>query len=236
MCTMTRNIVRVLAVAVVSSLLFFSSCQRPAPAPRPALEATEPQLVDDANDRDDTYKILERKYLNDTLAFSVTKRNLDDAKEIAEELIEPNKHEQMVRVFFYDTDLTDSIDQPQLLYEWTKSQGLVLRYDLRLPPPKKPQRQGYPEYKVLSENRLIEKRVFWEVLIPGLSPRTKPKEIERICRIICYEEGIDDCSFYSTMEAYEANNSDSYSREHPEALKQGYLGMMQKGEFFPPSN
>jgi len=50
------------------------------------------------------------------------------------------------------------------------------------------------------------------------------------------EKSIDECSFYSTMEAYEANNSDSYRLEHPEALKQGYLGMMQKGKFLPPSN
>jgi len=106
----------------------------------------------------------------------------------------------------------DAFDNAQLLYEWTRSQGLVLRYDPRLPPPKKPQRQSYPEYKVLSEDRSVDEHITAEVLIPSLSARTKPEEIERICRIICYEECIDECSFYSTMEAYEASNSDSYRR------------------------
>ena len=236
MCTRTRNAVAVSAAAAVLSLLSFSSCRGPAVAPRTASEATGPELTYDANDRDCTYKILERTNVNDTLVFSVTKRNLDDARQIAQELIEPNKHEQMVRVFFYETDPTDSIDKAQLLYEWTRYQGLVLRYDLRLSPPKKPRRQSYPEYKVLSEDRSVEERVLAKVLIPSLSPRTKSGEIERICRIICYEESIDECSFYSTMEAYEASNSDSYRLAHREALKEGYLGMIRNGKFFPAGN
>ena len=231
-----RNIVGVSAVAVVLSLLSLPACRGPAVAPRTSTEATEPALIDDANDGDSSYRILERTHINDTLVFSVTKRNLEDAKQIAQELVEPNRHEQMVRVFFYDTDPTNSMDKAQLLYEWTRYQGLVLRYDLRLPAPKKPQRQGYPTYRVLSEDRSIEKRVFAKILIPSLSPRTKPEEIERICRIICYEESIDECSFYSTMEAYEASNSDSYRLEHPEALKDGYLGKMQNDKFLPPGS
>jgi hypothetical protein len=213
-----------------------SSCRGPAVAPRSAPEPTEPELTNDANDGDSSYKILERTHINDILVFSVTESSLDDAKQIAQELIEPNRHEQMVRVFFYEKDPTNSMDKAQLLYEWTRYQGLVLRYDLRLPAPKKPRRQSYPAYKVLSEDRSVEKRVVAQVLIPALSPRTESEEIERICRIICYEESIDECSFYSTMEAYEASNSDSYRLEHPGALKQGYLGKMQNGKFFPPGN
>ncbi|UCC99829.1 MAG: hypothetical protein JSW66_08080, partial [Phycisphaerales bacterium] len=105
-----RNIVAVSAVAVVLSLLSLSSCQGPAVAPRNAPEANEPELTSDANDGDSSYKILQRTHVNDTLVFSVTKRNLDDAKQIAQELIEPNRHEQMVRVFFYEKDPTNSMD------------------------------------------------------------------------------------------------------------------------------
>lgn len=231
-----RSTVWIRMATVAVSMMFLSSCQKSTPVATSAPVADVPKPGESSKGQDDGFKILEQKHLNGTLVFRVTMQNLDAAKEVAEALIKHNTHEDMVRVFFYDTGLPDPMGNAQLLYEWTRQSGLVLRYDLRLPPVKESLNQSFPEYTVLNRKTSNDKRVSGDILIPGLSRRTKPKEIERVCRIICYEEDIDDCSIYSTMDDYDADQFDASGGENSTVLKRNILCSIQNGKFIPPSN
>jgi hypothetical protein len=57
------------------------------------------------------------------------------------------------------------------------------------------------------------------------------KEIERVCRIIGYEEGMDDCVFYTTIDAYRAGQSSAAGQDSPAQSKQGALCSIEDGKF-----
>lgn len=93
---------------------------------------------------------------------------------------------------------------------------------------------GLPAYKVLfSAQKSDGGGKFGDVLVSSLSRSTPAKTREEIARKIAIKEGLVQVSFYSTEEAYKANNSESYSKAHPGAMKRGFLGTIQDGKFVP---
>lgn len=177
------------------------------------------------------YSVLERKMLNDALVISVQASDLSVAQEIAEELIAEEHNRRMIRVFLYSPEQVPNSDVPLIRYEWTPARGLVLSYDNRLPPPQDELDPTLPQYEILFRVRQVHNgRVYADVLVPGLSRAIPADARERIARAICRQENIADIVLYSTPDAYEANNSASYSRDHPEAMN-GLLGILENGEF-----
>lgn len=74
---------------------------------------------------------------------------------------------------------------------------------------------------------------FGDVWVPSLSRETSVAERERVIREIAAKEGINDLSIYSTEDAYKANVSESFAASHPNAMRQGFLGMLRDDEFTP---
>ncbi|WP_368411243.1 hypothetical protein [Paludisphaera mucosa] len=70
-----------------------------------------------------------------------------------------------------------------------------------------------------------------DVIVPSLSPKTPKTERESIARAIAQKERLDEAWFYSTEEAARANKSASFAEEHPDAMKRGYLGSLDHGQF-----
>jgi hypothetical protein len=91
-----------------------------------------------------------------------------------------------------------------------------------------------PHYTTLFSVDLISgKGKFGEVLIPSLSKEVKSSEREKNFRGIMDSEGWVSISAYSTEEAYKANSSESFSKAHPNALKNGFLGGIdENGKYY----
>ncbi|MCF7973776.1 MAG: hypothetical protein K9N55_08180 [Phycisphaerae bacterium] len=227
---MSKNLFLGMTVTVVMLILFVCSCQQSAPT------VTSPPMAETPDSQMDEFEILERKHVNETLVFNVTMRHLDAAKAMAEVLVLSNPQESKIQIFFHETGPAEGIGNAQLLYEWTGPTGLALRYDLRLPPPTESLDQSFPEYKVLSKKKTMDKRVFADILVPSLSDRTPAKEIERVCRIIRYEEGMDDCAFFTTMDAYLASQSSVAGQDNPVMSKSGVLCFLKDGKFILAGN
>lgn len=90
-----------------------------------------------------------------------------------------------------------------------------------------------PEYEIIDEIKLISGEKMGEVLIKSFSRNTPTLERETILREIAKRKGFGRVELYSTLEAQKANYSDSFSKKHPDALKTGYLGSLNKGKFIP---
>jgi hypothetical protein len=89
-----------------------------------------------------------------------------------------------------------------------------------------------PAYKVLfSAQKIGGGGKFGDVLVSSLSRKTPAKTREDIAKKIASKEGLSQLSLYSTDEAYRANNSESFSKAHPGAMKRGFLGSLQDGKF-----
>lgn len=58
--------------------------------------------------------------------------------------------------------------------------------------------------------------------------------MEHIAREISSRENFYQIDFYSTVEAQKANSSASYLKEHPNAIKEGYLGNWDGEKFNMP--
>lgn len=91
-----------------------------------------------------------------------------------------------------------------------------------------------PQYTTLFSVDLISgKGKFGEVLIPSLNKKIKSGEREEAFRGIMAAEGWVSISAYSTEDAYKANSSESFSKEHPNALKDGFLGGIdENGKYY----
>lgn len=91
-----------------------------------------------------------------------------------------------------------------------------------------------PTYTTLFSVDLISgKGKFGEVLIPTLSKEVKSIEREKTLRGIMDSEGWVSISAYSTEDAYKANSSESFSKQHPNALKDGFLGGIdENGKYY----
>lgn len=91
-----------------------------------------------------------------------------------------------------------------------------------------------PKYTTLFSVDLFSgKGKFGEVLIPSLNKKIKSGEREEAFRGIMAAEGWVSISAYSTEDAYKANSSESFSKEHPNALKDGFLGGIdENGKYY----
>lgn len=91
-----------------------------------------------------------------------------------------------------------------------------------------------PNYTTLFSVDLISgKGKFGEVLIPAFSKEVKSSEREKAFRGIMDVEGWVSISAYSSEEAYKANSSESFSKQHPNALKDGFLGGIdENGKYY----
>lgn len=89
-----------------------------------------------------------------------------------------------------------------------------------------------PSYKILlSLNLPNGKGRYGDILIPTLSRKTPVETRESIARKIAKAEHLTSLRLYSTEEAYKANISESYSKAHPNALRQGFMGSLEGGDF-----
>ncbi len=96
------------------------------------------------------------------------------------------------------------------------------------PPP------GFPEYEILFQtDDPLGRRVYAEVLVTALSPRTPKRDRRRVSRKIAELEGLDDLTLYCTRQAHEAHYSMDYADRHPDALARGLLGSLERGRFKP---
>lgn len=90
---------------------------------------------------------------------------------------------------------------------------------------------GLPAYRVVKvlTNGVVGRAS--DVIIPSLSPRSRRSEREEVARSIADKERLDEAWFYSTEDAQRANKSVSFASDHPEAMKKGYLGHLDHGQF-----
>ena len=88
-----------------------------------------------------------------------------------------------------------------------------------------------PPYKVLDAVNLLTGGRYGDVLIETLSRETPKEDRESALRRISEKEGFQQAAFYCSDDAYRANNSASFLRTHPGALKTCFLGSLQGGVF-----
>ena len=87
---------------------------------------------------------------------------------------------------------------------------------------------GIPAYRILYSGphrrpgKPMGKR--GDVMISSLTRKSPPAEVEAICVAIAKKEGFTSSAFYATEEAYRANESSDYLKQHPQALIKGFLG------------
>ncbi len=96
-----------------------------------------------------------------------------------------------------------------------------------------PSSASLPAYKMLFANDKLGGGRFGDALVPSLSRETPLSERERVARGIAQKERLTNLAIYSTEQAYEANTSASFLKEHPDALKQGFLGSLDENTFRP---
>jgi len=89
-----------------------------------------------------------------------------------------------------------------------------------------------PDYTVISAINLMSGGKHADILIPGISRNTPRETRSNIAFAILKKEGLKSLSMYSTKEAYEADYSSSFAKQHPDA-KKGCLGSisMDTGKF-----
>jgi len=180
------------------------------------------------------YRVVKRKIVNDTLILSVRADDLNEAQQIAERLVSSEAHSGAIRLFFYSQDQQPGVDVPLIRYERAPNGSLVNTYDNRLPPPTEERSLALPEFEILFRMKQMRNgRTYGDVLVPSFSRMTSVKVREDTVRAISKQERIDDITLYSTRGAYEANDSASYLDAHPNALREGLLGVLREGAFTP---
>jgi hypothetical protein len=92
---------------------------------------------------------------------------------------------------------------------------------------------GLPDYQMLFANDKLGGGRFGDALVPSLSRKTPVAERERVARGIAQKERLTELAIYSTEGAYKANVSASFLKEHPDALRQGFLGSLNESTFQP---
>lgn len=95
--------------------------------------------------------------------------------------------------------------------------------------------EGLPRYKILFQVNLFSgSGKYADILISSYNKNTPEAERESTLRKIIKKEGFVSAALYSTEDAYNANMSESFSKSHPNALKNGYLGMITESGIFTP--
>lgn len=86
------------------------------------------------------------------------------------------------------------------------------------------QNNNIPTYEILDTVDLINGNKFAEILITSFSKETSQQELETTAKKIAEEINVDEVDIYCSKEAQKANYSDSFSKEHPNAIEECYLG------------
>jgi hypothetical protein len=90
---------------------------------------------------------------------------------------------------------------------------------------------GLPAYTVLSAIDSLAGGRFGDVLAPSVSRATPVADRETIARRIAAKEKFTNLSLYSIEDAYKANLSSTFASKHPNAMREGFLGMLEDGKF-----
>ncbi len=90
-----------------------------------------------------------------------------------------------------------------------------------------------PAYSKLFVGPVVTGGLHGEILVPDVSRSSPASKRESIARRIARKEDLSQLELYSTEDAYKANSSASYLKEHPDAMKRGYLGSLKDGAFTP---
>ncbi len=90
---------------------------------------------------------------------------------------------------------------------------------------------GAPAYAVIDRFEMLNGTVQGDVLIESFSLSTPVETRSNAAVDVARREGFDTVSLYSTLEAQEASMSAAFSRTHPGAYRDGYLGELRDGEF-----
>jgi len=97
-----------------------------------------------------------------------------------------------------------------------------------------PEKQkSLPEYIILDKINLINGNAYADILIESFSRATPVNERETTIKAIAKKENLQEISLYSTKNAQKATFSSSFAKTHPNALKNGYLGTFEEGNFTP---
>jgi len=99
----------------------------------------------------------------------------------------------------------------------------------------KPALEELPSYQILDLTDRLDGKRDADVLIVSFSTTTPREKRESVFKRIAKKEGFAEGSFYCTVDAYHANYSDSYSKAHPRALEEGYLGRLEGMRFIESS-
>ncbi|MBL7066434.1 MAG: hypothetical protein ISS29_01055 [Candidatus Marinimicrobia bacterium] len=95
----------------------------------------------------------------------------------------------------------------------------------------RPATGAIPNYTIISAINLLAGGKHADVLIPSLSSTTPREMRSKVAFAILKKEGLKSLGMYSTQEAYKADYSSSYAKQHPSASK-GRLGSISmEGQF-----
>lgn len=186
------------------------------------------------------YTVLERKLLRDKRIIHVSTAQIDQAAEIAENLMRQESQGVATDIMFYNSKppegqgQTPGKDLESIRYEWRSGSGLTKTQDNRVPGPRPERDPKLPDYEVLFQVRATaSKRVFGDVLVDSFSRQTPADVREETIRGIARQENIDDAALFSTRDAYQASISASFLEQHPDALRIGFLGSLEGDKFTP---
>lgn len=133
--------------------------------------------------------------------------------------------------------------QVQTVYAITQDQGRIIVWgetesnpaNAQDKPIARPATGDLPAYTVLFSVDLADgSGRMGQILVPSLSRKTPASKRESVARGVAAKEGFVAVYLYRTEDAYKADMSSSYAKAHPDALKNGYLGMLEQGKFNPP--
>lgn len=92
--------------------------------------------------------------------------------------------------------------------------------------------EDLPAYVILDQFKLITGGKYGDVLVKSFSKDTPQNIVKTTLLKIAEKEGFTQACLYCTEEAYKANSSSSYLKQHPNALKEGLLGTLIDGQFY----
>ena len=88
----------------------------------------------------------------------------------------------------------------------------------------------FPVYTILFSVQLATgKGLYGDVLVDYSYKHNSKEQLESLIKQIAKKENFYEMYLYCTREAYEANMSESYSKAHPGALQDGFLGIIENG-------
>jgi hypothetical protein len=88
-----------------------------------------------------------------------------------------------------------------------------------------------PEYEVFEKIKRIDGNIHASVIIKSFNQETPLEQREKAAKAIAKKIDTTILDLYCTKEAFKANYSSSYLKEHPNALKKGYLGFLKNNKF-----